>query len=308
VANGVGGDDQSMTTPSLLSQLSTDVADLVAAAAPSVVQVQGRRRPGTGLVYADDVVLTTTRSIGREDGLRVVRHDGTAADAELAGWDPATNLAVLRVPGLALPAFTIAGQTPRVGSFSVAVARSWSNAVTASAGLVAVIGGPLPTGRRRAIEQVFRTTARMHDGFSGGAFLDPGGALTGVTTAARIRGLGVVIPASIAWKTAAGILEHGGAKRGYLGVAVQPVQLPEAAAGGRGRGALVVGITDGSPASRGGVIVGDVILDLDGEAVAAPEDLLDLLRGSRVGRPVTLRVLRGGVPADLTVTLEERPA
>src|SRR6186713_1126851 len=113
----------------------------------------------------------------------------------------------------ARPALTPGSTPPRVGHLALAIARSWSNALTASAGIVAVIGGPLPTGRRRAIDEVIRTTAPMHDGFSGGAFVDAGGALIGVTTAARIRGLGVVIPASIAWKTAATVLEHGGVKR-----------------------------------------------------------------------------------------------
>ena len=296
-----------MTNASVLAQLSNDVAALVAGAAPSVVQVQGRHRPGTGIVYAEDVVLTTTRSLGREDGLRVVRADGSTADAELAGWDPATNLAVLRVPTLGLAPLTVSAGVPPVGSFALAVARSWSNAVTASAGIVAVVGGPLRTGRRSAIDQIIRTTAPMHDGFSGGAFLDASGAVAGVTTAARIRGLGVVIPAAIAWKAAAAILEHGGVRRGYLGVAVQPVQLATASTD-RERAILVVGVTAGSPAARAGVIVGDVILDLDGQAVSSPDDLLDLLRGDRTGRAVALRLLRGGAPMDLTVTVEERPA
>ena len=96
---------------------------------------------------------------------------------------------------------------------------------------MSVIGGPLPTGRRRAIDQVIRTTAPMHDGFAGGAFLDTSGGLLGIATAAAIRGLGVVIPASIAWKTAATLLEHGSLKRGYLGLAGQPVALPESQRG-----------------------------------------------------------------------------
>src|SRR6185369_13229502 len=100
-----------------------------------------------------------------------------AFDAELAGWDPTTSLAVLRAAGLGVRAITPAASPARVGNLALAVARSWSNAVTASAGLVSVIGGPLPTGRRRAIDQVIRTTAPMHDGFAGGAFLDTTGAL-----------------------------------------------------------------------------------------------------------------------------------
>ena len=298
-----------MTNASLV-QLSNELADAAAAVAGSVVQVRGHHRPGTGLVYAEDVVLTTTRAIGREDGLRLTRPDGGTVDAELIGWDPATNLALLRAAGLGLPALVPGSTAPRVGNLALAIARSWSNALTVSAGVVSVIGGPLRTGRRRAIDEVIRTTAPMHDGFSGGAFVDAGGALIGVTTAARIRGLAVVIPAGIAWKTAETVMQHGGVKRGYIGIAAQPMNFPEQQrpAPERERAVLVTAVSSGSPAARGGVIVGDVMLELDGHPLASPEDLLELLQGERVGRPVTLRILRGGAPLDVAVTVEERPA
>ena len=292
-----------------LVQISNELADTAAAVAASVVQVRGHHRPGTGLVYADDVVLTTTRALGREDGLRVTRPDGGTVDAELVGWDPATNLALLRAAGLGSPALTPGSMPPRVGNLALAIARSWSNALTASVGIVSVIGGPLRTGRRRAIDEVIRTTAPMHDGFSGGAFVDAGGALIGVTTAARIRGLAVVIPASIAWKTAATVLEHGGVTRGFIGIAVQPMAFPEEQrSAGREHAVLVTAVTAGSPAARGGVIVGDVLLELDGQQLTSPEDLLDLLQGKKVGRRVSLRILRGGTPLDVPITVEERPA
>lgn len=293
----------------LLTNFSDQLADAVSAASPAVVQVQGRRRPASGLVYADNVVLTTVRALGREDGLHVRRHDGRVLDAELAGWDPTTSLAVLRVAGLETAPLAPAAATPRVGHLALAVARSWSNVVTASAGIVSVIGGPLPTGRRRAIDQVIRTTAPMHDGFAGGAFLDAAGGLIGIATAASIRGLGVVIPAAIAWRTAATVIEHGSLKRGYLGLAGQPVALPESQQGAdrREQALLVVGVTAGSPASAAGVLIGDVLLEFDGHAIESPEELLDLLLGDRVGKPVPLTILRGGAVTTLTVTVGERP-
>jgi S1-C subfamily serine protease len=297
-------------TTDLLTPFSNQLADAVAAAVPSVVQVQGTRRPASGLVYADNVVLTTVRALGREDGLRVRRDDGRAFDAELAGWDPTTSLAVLKVSDLQAPPIAPSTVTPRVGHLALVVGRSWSNVATASAGVISIIGGPLPTGRRRAIDQVFRTTAPMHDGFAGGAFLDTAGGLLGIATATAIRGLGVVIPASIAWKTAATVLEHGSLKRGYLGLAGQPVALPESQRGSSGRdhALLVVGVTGDSPAAAAGVLVGDVLTEFDGHPIESPEDLLDLLLGDRVGRKVTLKVLRGGKAADVTVTVGERPA
>jgi S1-C subfamily serine protease len=149
----------------------------------------------------------------------------------------------------------------------------------------------------------------MHEGFAGGAFVNTDGALVGVTTAAAIRGLGVVIPATIAWKTVAAVLEHGKPRRGYLGIAGQPASLPEAQQreDARSSALVVVGITPDSPAADAGVLVGDLLLDLDGQAVRSPEDLLDLLDADRIGRSVALRVLRGTSVTTLTVTPRERP-
>ena len=293
----------------MLTELSNQMADAVASAAPSVVQVQGRRRPASGLVYGDGVVVTTMRAIGREDGLVVRSHDGHASDAELAGWDPSTTIAVLRVQGLAAPPIVPSPSAPRVGQLALALARSWSNAVTASAGIVSVIGGPLRTGRRHAIEQVIRTSAPMHDGFSGGAFLDAAGALVGMTTATAIRGLGVVIPAPLAWGAAAHVLEHGRTSRGYLGIVTQEVALPEHQREGLGeRGLLVLGVAAGSPAAAAGVLVGDVLTALDDKAVASPDDVLDVLSGTQAGRAAVLRLVRGGKAIDVAVTIGERPS
>src|SRR6188472_2168725 len=109
-------------TTDLLTSFSDQLADAIAAASPSVVQVQGRRRPASGLVYADNVGLTTVRALCREHGLHVRRDDGQAFDAELAGWDPTTSLAVLRVAGLKAPAIRPSSAIPRVGHLALVVA------------------------------------------------------------------------------------------------------------------------------------------------------------------------------------------
>jgi S1-C subfamily serine protease len=283
---------------------------LIEAISPSVVQVHGRRRAASGVALENDAVVTMVRALGRRETLQVRRHDGQAIEAELVGWDPATSLAVLRAPGLGVPPAQRSDATPRVGHLAVAVSRSWSNAVTASAGIIAIIGGPLPTGRRQSIEQVLRTTAPMHDGFAGGAFVGASGAVIGITTAASIRGLGVVIPAPIAWRAASDVLKHGRPRRGYLGIAGQPVELGERQRGGtdRNRGVLIVGLTPGGPADMGGVIVGDILIAFDGQPVTSPEDLLDLLTAERVGRHVPAAFLRGGQPLNVDLTVTERTA
>jgi serine protease Do len=296
-----------MDTSPLLT-LSNQIADVVSSVAPSVVQVQGRRRPASGIAYGDDVVLTTARALGREEGLHVTAGDGRTVEAELAGWDPATGLAVLRAPGLAVPPVSIANETARVGQIAIAVARSWSNALTASAGIVAVIGGPLRTGHGQSIVQVIRTTAPMHDGFAGGAFVDAAGRVAGLATAASIRGLGVIIPVSIAWRTAAEVLQHGHPKRGYLGLAGQRVQLGARQQQdiSRERGLLIIGVTPDGPADRAGLLVGDIILEFDGKPVESAEDLLDLLTGERAGKKITVGLLRAGTRQDVSVTAAER--
>ena len=291
----------------MLNELSTQIADVVTRIAPSVVQVDGQGRPASGLVYAADTVVTTARAVGRDERPRVRRADGEMVNAEFAGWDPATRVVVLRAPGLQLPALS-AGALPRVGEIAIALARSWSNAITASTGVVSVIGGPLPTGRRRSIEQVIRTSAPMHEGFAGGACVGADGRLLGVTTAASIRGLGVVIPAGIAWSTAADLLQRGTLKRGYLGIAAQPARVSEKQRGAAGteQALLVVDVKPATPADEAGLFVGDLLLSLDGHALASPDELFDLLVGDRVGKTVAVRVLRGAAPVDVAVTVAER--
>jgi S1-C subfamily serine protease len=291
----------------MLNELSTEIAAIVTRVAPSVVQVDGQGRPASGLVYAADTVVTTARAVGRDEHPRVRRADGEVVNAEIAGWDPATRVVVLRAPGLELPPLS-AGELPRVGEIGIALARSWSNAVTASAGVVSVIGGPLPTGRRRSIDQVIRTSAPMHEGFAGGAFVGADGRLFGVTTAASIRGLGVVIPAGIAWNTAADLLRRGTLKRGYLGIAAQPARVSEKQRGAAGteQALLVVDVKPGTPADEAGLFVGDLLLSLDGHALTSPDELFDLLVGDRVGKSVAAKVLRGGALVDVPVTVAPR--
>src|SRR6185295_3571675 len=125
-----------MTSLSLVS-FSDALADAVAAAAPSVVQVQGGRRPASGVVYAEDVVVTMVRTLNGEDGLHVRTGDGTTLDAELAGWDPTTSRAVLRVNGRDGTPIAPAAAGARLGHLVLAVGRCWSNAVSASGGIVA---------------------------------------------------------------------------------------------------------------------------------------------------------------------------
>jgi S1-C subfamily serine protease len=305
-----GATIQGMSISPLVS-LSDHLADSVAAIAPSVVQVHGRRRPLSGIAYDADVVITSARALGREDGARIAVDDGRTADAQLVGWDPASGLAVLRTSGLSLAPAVASPVEARVGQLAIPVARSWSNAVTASAGIVAVIGGPLRTGRGQSLDRVLRITAPIHDGFAGGPVVDASGRVLGVSTSAFIRGFAVVIPAALAWTHVAHVLEHGKPRAGFLGISGQAVRLPEGQRdkdrdASEDRGLLVFALTADGPAAAAGVLVGDVIIALDGRPIATTDDLFALLTADRVGRAVPLRILRGGSVRELRVTIGER--
>ncbi len=296
--------------PLMLTDTSSQLADIVEAVAPSVVQVRASGRTASGIVYRPNLVLTTARGVGRDERPEVRASDGRVFTAELAGWDPASRLVLLRVPDLTAPVANVAAvrALPRVGNIAIAIGRSMSNNVTATSGIVSIIGGPLPTGPRRQLDQVIRISAPMHSGFAGGAVVGADGTFIGVATAAAIRGLAVVIPAGIAWDAAQAMLERGSARRGYLGIAAQPVRVPERQrdSSGRSDALLVVGVKDASPAAEAGLLVGDLLVALDNVPLGAPEELIDLLIGDRVGRELTLQLLRGGSAISVQVTPAER--
>jgi S1-C subfamily serine protease len=294
-----------MTT---LATFSNELAQLVTSSGGSVIQVLGARRPASGVVYGSDTIITTARAIGREDGLRIRLNGDETLDADLAGWDPAIGIAVLRArTPISVAAPAIADAEPRAGELIVALGRSWSNAITASPGFVAIVGGPLRTGRRREIPRVFRVTSAVHEGFAGGGVFDASGRLTGIATSSAIRGYTVAIPASIAWAAAQQVLVSGTPRRGFIGIAVQAVELPPAQrTEGRKRALVVLGVTPDAPAAAAGILVGDVVVDFDGHATESPGDLLDLLTSERVGRQVALRILRGGTVQSVPLTVAER--
>jgi S1-C subfamily serine protease len=291
-----------------LAAVSEQLADLAASGSNSVIQVQGARRPASGVIHGMDTIMTTARAIGREDGLRVRLPGADAIEADLVGWDPNTGIAVLRSRApLGTPPPTIADAEPRVGQLVVAVARSFSNAATVSIGNVAVVGGPLRTGRRHEISRVVRITAPMHDGFAGGGVFDAEGRLTAIATSTTIRGFAVAIPASIAWAAATQVVTAGTPRRGFVGLAVQPATLaPAQRSEGRERGLLIVGVTPSSPAEAAGLVVGDVLLDFDGHATETADDLLDLLTDRRIGQSVKVRTLRGSAVREVQLSVAER--
>lgn len=288
------------------SSLNELLAGAVDRAAASVVQVQGRRRPAAGLVFDADLVVAPAAALD-DDVVTVRAGDGVTREGSVLGHEFSTGIAVARVSGLGLTPLEVAPE-PRVGHLAIAVGRTWSGGVMAAVTNVTVIGGPLRTGRAGRIERVIRIAQPPHGALVGGALIDGAGRALGMVTGSAIRGTTVVIPSEIAWAAARQVVAQGGTEQGYLGISSSTVRLPASQRGNRQQsdGLLVMAVVEGSPAATAGVLVGDVILALDGVVVDSPEVLLTLLRGNRIGRPVPLTIMRGGELRETPVTIGPR--
>jgi S1-C subfamily serine protease len=289
------------------SSLSNGLADAVERAAGAIVQVHGQRRPAAGVVFASDLILAPAHVLENE-GATVRLATGATHEGAVLGRAFSTGLAVIRVKDLGATPLEAAPE-PRVGHLALAVGRTYSGGVMATLTNVAVVGGPLRTGRASQLERVIRIAQSPHGALTGGALIDGSGRALGVITGTDIRRTTVVIPAALAWSIGDQIVRQGGTKQGFLGVSSTTVALPERQRGGRTQthGLLVTGVVPGGPADAAGLLVGDVIVALDSRLVEEPEALVMLLRADRDGPASTLTVLRGGELRDVGVTIGERP-
>ncbi len=301
--------EQTTTDTNFVSALSNQMADAVEAIGTSLVLVNGRQgRPASGVVYAQDLVLTADHVLEREDDLTIETHDKRTLPAQFVGRDPSSDLAVLRVANLGLNAAVTATETARVGQLVLAVGRSANDGVMASVGIVSAVGGPLRIARGTTLQRYIRTDAIPYPGFSGGPLINTQGAVLGITTTGLVNSAAFAIPADIAWSIAETLARQGSIKRGYLGISSQLVNVPPAQRGGRTQenGLLIVKVDENSPAHKGGILLGDILVSLDGHALNDAEDLQAVLTGDRVGKTIPVEVIRGGTLQTLQVTIGQR--
>lgn len=296
-------------TTSVLAQLSDALATAVERAGRSTVTVHARRRiPASGIVWQPGVILTCDHVLERDEDITVTTSDGRELPARLVGRDPGSDLAVLRVDATDLiPAEPAPDGSARVGHLVLAIGRP-GNGPMASIGVISAVGGPWRTFRGGLVEGYIRTDTTFYPGFSGGPLVDTAGRVVGVNSARLGRGAGLTVPTAAAARIAEQLLRTGRIRRGYLGIGSQPVRLPEPLARlvGQASGLLVVSVEPDSPAARGGLLIGDVIIGMAGAPVRDTEDLQALLGPERVGQPTTVTVLRGGERRELTVIVGER--
>ena len=300
--------NSSLNDTDLLNTLSNQMADAVAQAGTAIVTVNGRpRQPASGIVYAADMVLTADHVLERDEDLSVETPDGRTLAAQVVGRDPATDLALLRVSGLGIEPLATAESPARVGQLVLAVGRPNSGGPMASLGIISAVGGPLRTRQGGVLEQFIQTDATPYPGISGGPLVDSKGTMVGLLTTG-FGGVALGIPIAIAQRVAATLAQHGAVKRGFLGISSQPVQLPEGQRAGlsQASGLLVVRVEADSPAARGGLLVGDVLVNFDGQQLYDTDDLQALLSGERVGASLPVGLIRGGQQVTAQVTVGER--
>lgn len=300
-----------ISSASLLASVSDELANAVERGGAGVVTVDARRRhPATGIVWSSDgLIVTANHVVERDEEIGVGLPDGRHVAATLVGRDPGSDLALLRVDAADLAPLARAAAEPRVGSLAVALGRPGPSGVMASLGVISATGGPLRFRGGHGLERWVRADVAMLPGFSGGPLVDTSGSLIGLNSSTLGNAGQLTVPAAIVDAAIATLLQHGRVRRGYLGIGAQAVPLQESlvrALGGQDRGLLIVSVEAGGPADAAGLILGDVVLALDGVDVAQVEQLQDRLTGDRVGQTVPIRVVRGGEPREFAITIVER--
>ena len=292
-----------------LKEFSSDLSSAVEKAGASTILVDARKRyPASGIAYAEDLILTGDHVVTKED-IKVGLPDGRTLNATVAGRDPGSDLALLKLSEKALsPAKT--SDDVKVGQLVLALGRPNSAGMQASWGIVTAISGPTRTFRGGLLDEYLQTETTPYPGFSGGPLVNSEGEVLGLNTSGLTRGSSLTIPVKVAWRVAEALARHGTIKRGYLGVRTQPVEIPEAARKAlqreQGQGLLVLWLEEGGPAEKGGLLVGDILVGISGQPVGDPDDLFAALNSETVGQAVAVEVLRGGRPETVQVTVAER--
>jgi serine protease DegQ len=290
--------------------LSRSLAAAVAAASPWAAQVDcGRRLSASGTVFASDgVIVAASHNVERDEDVIVGLDGGRRLPATLVGRDAATDLAVLRVEatGLAVPRWSDLDHLA-VGELALLVGRP-GRQVRAVLALVSDVRDAWRTPAGAKLERYVELDAARERGFSGSVVVNAAGDALGIASSGLLRGRGMLVPAATLHRVAGSLLAHGRVRRGYLGIGAYPVRLPAALEEQLGQpvGLILVGIQPDGPAAAAGLVLGDVLLAIEGQPISDLQQLHASLTEERIGKPVTLRILRGGEPRDVAVTLGGR--
>ena len=292
---------------SQLSAVSQALGDVVAQVDRSVVAVHGGRcETASGVAFSREHVVTPAHALERETELEVTVGD-ERVPATLVGADPGSDLAVLRVERelSPLPHADLAALRP--GELALAVSRG-ARGLKARLGIVSRVGPGWRVGPGLEAERYVESDIAPAPGLAASALVDANGAFIGLNATGVVRGVLVALPSGVIARAVDAIVRHGHVRRAKMGVVVERVELPAAVAARRGkrRGLIVLGVAPGGPAELAGVLLGDVILTLGGQAVGRADELASVLDEGKIGVELAVEILRAGTEQTLSVKPEAR--
>ena len=294
-------------------QLSKEISEGVAKAGRSVVAIDGRGgHTSAGLVWRPDFILTASHTIRQDSNIGVISESGKAATARLMGRARTSGIALLKVDQEleAVPAEFGSTSALSVGELVVAIARTRRGNIVASSGILSGLMGEWQAGPLR-IDQFIRPDLMLYPGFSGGALIGSDGKILGMTAEGFLRGKPITIPASTLVRVAEELSAKGHVATPFVGLLVQPVSIPESLRKASGvnasGGLLVMHVEPGGPADAGGVLLGDILVDLDGHPADDLEDLQNVLRNRGLNQEIKVGLIRGGQKKELNIKIGERP-
>jgi S1-C subfamily serine protease len=306
----------------LLDAYSRAVIDVVETVSPAVVRldvhsVEQARQGGSGsgvIVSPDGLVVTNSHVVGGASRIRATTADGQRLTAHVVGDDPDTDLALVRINESVTLPFAPLGDSRRLkrGQLVIAIGNPLGFESTVTAGVVSALGRSLRASTGRLIDDLIQTDAALNPGNSGGPLVSSHGEVVGINTAIIMGAQGIcfAIAANTAKFVLGELVRHGRVRRGYIGISAAQTRLPQRLRheGGvtQDSAVVVAGVEPASPADRAGLVAGDVMLALDGQAVTGADDLIRILTGDKIGRKVELDVPREGERRRLALTPEER--
>jgi S1-C subfamily serine protease len=287
-----------MSTP--LQELSTALAGIVAGLAPSLVSVASHRMRASGFVWRPGLIVTSDEGLAEEGEVRLTLPGGEEIAAQIAGRDPSTAVALLKVERTDLRPIAMAATLPATGALALALGAE-AGAPTAALGAVSVSRGPWQSMRGGEIDARLELDCRLRRPAEGGLAVDAAGQAFGMTVFGPRRRV-LVIPSVTIARVAARLERHGRIARGYLGLGLQPVTVD-----GSGAGLMVMSVDTKGPGAAADIRQGDVLTSIDGKPVGRLQPLLASLGPDSVGKLLPIELRRGGQALNTKLQIGERP-